>query len=367
MSEDNNNINEFEKLVNVEYIKKLQSVIWDLFGFSFYIANPSGGAIIGSDKMQPICKIIRSFEKGKECCDISDAAILGDAKLSGKMICRKCMAVGLTDAAIPLFVHDEHIATLFFGQINSHGLTAEAVKKFAKEIGADEKAMVKAYNKMQFADASYFERVLELMKLLAQNISEIMEANSRTKKSENENLQNSEKIYMEYDIQIFMNKLQEKLFRNSDYTVQTLDSAALDIKEFLGFDRISVYRDISGIGAEFVPDAGDIDGIRTIKGADVSVLYGVEKYGFTCCDGHGGLNEFVCPGGDYITVALPIFADRTFSGFISMSIEGKKRIFTVSEINLFKNIAAALSNFYYRIYAETKLKKAGLIDKSVTE
>ena len=143
---------DMERLIDVEYIKKLQDVIWRLFGFSFYILDTDNREFVGSDKIQPICRLIKSYPKGKECCDISDAAILGDAKLSQKMICRKCMAVGLTDVAIPIIMYDKHIATIFMGQINSHGLTAEAVRKFAREIGADENKMVKAYKKMQFVD-----------------------------------------------------------------------------------------------------------------------------------------------------------------------------------------------------------------------
>lgn len=354
------------KFIDIRYIRNLQKVLWRLYGFSFYILDNDGNTIVEWDQLQPICKLIKTYPRGKECCDMSDSAILGDVKLSRKMICRKCMAVGLTDAAIPIIVFGEHIATMFMGQVNSHGLTAEGVRKFAREIGADEKTMVRAYKKMPFMESSYMEPILELMKLLAENIASVIEANHTQQNVRNENQSNSMKIYKEYDMQIFMNELHQILFYNSEYTLETLEKAFEKIKTFFGFEKVSVYRDVSGEGTEFLPEVGDISDLKKISGDDISAVYGIEKYGFVCYDETNPLSKFI-NNSDCINVSLAVFADRKFSGFINMSSKNKKWIFSVSEINLFKNIALAVGNFYYRMYADKMLREAGLIKDNLFE
>lgn len=354
------------RFIDIEYIKKLQNVLWKLFGFSFYILDNKGNEVVGWDKLQPVCKLIKTYPKGKECCDVSDASILGDVKLSHKMICRKCMAVGLTDVAIPIIVYGEHIATLFMGQINSHGLTTEGVRKFAREIDADENAMVRAYKKMQFIESGYLEPILELMNLLAGDIANIIESNHTQMDFKNEKQSNSMKIYKEYDMQIFMIELQQILFLGSEYSLKNLEEAFDKIKSFFGFEKVLVYRDISGEGREYIPEVGDISDAYPIKDEDTSVIYDVEKYGFVCYDHTNGLSKYV-NSGDCINVSIAFSADRKFSGFINMSSTNNKWIFSVSEINLFKNIALAVGNFYYKMYADKKLRDAGIIKDNLFE
>lgn len=354
------------KFIDIKYIKNLQKVLWRLYGFSFYILDNDGNAIVEWDQLQPICKLIKTYPKGKEYCDLSDSAILGDVKLSHKMICRKCMAVGLTDAAIPIIVYGEHIATMFMGQVNSHGLTAEGVRKFSREIGADEKAMVRAYKKMPFMESSYMEPILELMNLLAQNISSVIEANHTQHDVRAENQHNSMKIYKEYDMQIFMSELNQILFYGQKYELATLEAAFEKIKSFFGFEKVSVYRDISGNGKEFIPEIGDISDLEPISGKNTSLVYGIEKYGFVCYDNTNPLSKFL-HNEDCINVSIAVSADRKFSGFINMSSTNKTWIFSVSEINLFKNIALAVGNFYYKMYADKKLKDAGIIKENLFE
>lgn len=357
---------DLKTLIDEEYIKKLQDVFWKLFGFSFYIVDVNDRAIIGFDKLHTLCSLVKSTEKGRELCEISDSSILEDVKISSKMICRKCMAVGLTDVAMPIIVQKKHVATIFSGQVNAHGLTAENVRKFAREIGVDENEMVKAYNKMPFVESNYFEPILELMKLLSDNIADIIEANIERNDFEAANKKSNNVIHREYNMQIFMNDMYKKMFMESEYDENILKDVIKDIKEFLDFEEVSIYRDISGNNTEFAPVAGDIENAKVIDEDALSVIYSIEKYGFVCYDKSQALAKYIT-NGDYITVSIPIFVDKQFTGFINMSTNNKKRIFTVSEINLFKNIANFAGDFYYRIIADKKLKEAGIIKKHILE
>jgi len=360
-------INDIKKYINVRYIKDMQNTVRKLFGVSFYILDANDRFIIGDKHYNPLCSLVQSSEKGRECCELSDKAILDDVKLSGKTICRKCMAVGLTDFAIPIMIYGQHVATLFSGQVNTLGLTSNKVKKFARDIGMDEERMIKAYRKVQFIDSAYFEPILDLLKLVARELAETIKLNIERETYKEQNHKSTQTISKEYNFQIFMNDIHSRLFMSEwrGYDEDAINDVIVEIKETLGFAEMSIYKDISGKGIDFRPSAGDIENAEPINGEKLRAVYCIEKYGFVCNDRNSELSRYIT-NGDYITVSLPYYLDKRFAGFINMS-SAEKRIFTVSEINFFKNVSNTIGDFYYRVIADKALKENKIIKENIAE
>ncbi|MDY0096196.1 MAG: PocR ligand-binding domain-containing protein [Candidatus Vecturithrix sp.] len=160
----------FEDLFNLSDIQYLQDLYADAFGVAALITRPDGTPITQPSNFSELCgEIIRKTSQGAKNCHYSDAMI-GQHNPSGPII-QPCLSAGLCNAGASISVGGRHIANWLIGQVRNEIQNEEEIMHYAREIGADETAFRAAYHKMPVMPQAQFEKVAQVLFVLANQLS----------------------------------------------------------------------------------------------------------------------------------------------------------------------------------------------------
>jgi ligand-binding sensor protein len=173
---------ELTDLFTVDDLQRIQDAFADACHVASIITATDGTPITRLSNGCGVCELIRATEKGAENCRISDEALGREAHEQMRPTYAACRGIGFVDASAPICVGGRHIANWFIGQANPMDVTRERVIAYAREIGADEGAMVVAFDRMERMDLSTFEKALHLLWIVAGQLSTLAYANVRLAK-----------------------------------------------------------------------------------------------------------------------------------------------------------------------------------------
>jgi len=160
----------FEDLFNLQDIQRLQDNFARATGTGAMMVCPEGTPITDPSNFCRLCRdIVRKTEKGQANCCRSDAA-LGQPSDQGPII-QRCLSAGLWDAGAAIFVDGRHIANWLVGQVRDATQTEDQMRIYAREIGADEAAMVEAFREIPVMSGEQFEQVAQTLFTLANQLS----------------------------------------------------------------------------------------------------------------------------------------------------------------------------------------------------
>ncbi len=167
---DNTDHINFDELFNVHDIQQLQDEFAEATGVASIITRIDGTPITKPSNFCRLCSdIIRKTELGQSNCFKSDA-ILGAMNHDGATI-QPCMSGGLWDAGTSITVDGKHIANWLIGQVRDSTQTAESMRDYAREIGADEQEAVDAFNEVPAMSKEQFTAVSQFLYTLAGQLS----------------------------------------------------------------------------------------------------------------------------------------------------------------------------------------------------
>ncbi len=162
----------FEDLFNVDDIQKLQDEFARATGVASIITRPDGTPITAPSNFTYLCNnIIRKTEKGLLNCYKSDA-VIGRPCDKGPTI-SPCLSGGLWDAGAAISVGGHHVANWLVGQVRDETQTEEKIRAYAREIGADEDAVVQAFLKVPAMSRDQFEKISQMLFTLANQLSSV--------------------------------------------------------------------------------------------------------------------------------------------------------------------------------------------------
>jgi PAS domain S-box-containing protein len=160
----------FNDLFNLEDIQRLQDDFSNATGVASIITQVDGTPITSPSNFCRLCKdIIRETSKGYINCCKSDA-VLGEVNLKGPRI-QPCMSGGLWDAGAGISVGGKHIANWLIGQVRDETQTEEKILDYARIIGADEQASLKAFSEVPAMSMESFEKIANVLFTLANQLS----------------------------------------------------------------------------------------------------------------------------------------------------------------------------------------------------
>ena len=160
----------FEDLFNLDDIQRLQDEFAKAAGVASIITRTDGTPVTAPSNFCRLCSdIIRKTDKGRAACFKSDAAI-GRFNPDGPTI-RTCMSGGLWDAGAAISVGGEHIANWLIGQVRDDTQTEKKMRAYAREIEADEEAVVEAFREVPAMSREQFGRVAQVLFTLASQLS----------------------------------------------------------------------------------------------------------------------------------------------------------------------------------------------------
>ncbi len=161
---------DFENLFVIDDIQQLQDAFSNATQVASIITHVDGTPITKPSNFCRLCnELIRGTEIGRANCYASDAE-LGKVSTAGPSI-RPCMSAGLWDAGASITVGGHHIANWLIGQVRDDTQSEELIVAYAREIGADEQAMIEAFHDVPAMSREHFESIADALYLLASQLS----------------------------------------------------------------------------------------------------------------------------------------------------------------------------------------------------
>lgn len=176
----------FYDLFELDEIQKIQDAFAAATGVASIITEPDGKPITTPSNFCRLCKdIIRKTEKGLTNCMYSDA-VIGRFNPDGPIM-QPCFSGGLWDGGASINVGDKHIANWLIGQVRNDAQNEEKMMNYAREIGADEEKFKTALNEVTIMSTEQFQKVCEMLYLVANQMSQIAYQNVQQARFINEN------------------------------------------------------------------------------------------------------------------------------------------------------------------------------------
>ncbi len=178
---DTENTPAFENLFDIDLIQRLQDQFAAATGVASIITKPDGTPITRPSNFRRLCKdIIRKTEKGCLNCYRSDAEI-GKLNLDGPTI-QPCLSGGLWDSGAGIAVGGKHLANWLMGQVRDETQSEERIRRYAKEIGADEEDTVQAFYEVPSMSREQYVKISEFLFSLANQLSQLAVQNMQQAK-----------------------------------------------------------------------------------------------------------------------------------------------------------------------------------------
>lgn len=158
-------------LIDIEDLQKMQDLFAKMTGVASIITDTAGKPITEPSNFCEVCNIVRATPKGARRCTVSDRLLGQKARESMRPTYQKCLSCGFVDASAPIVVGGRHVANWLIGQSNPMGVTRVEMQATAREIEADEAALLAAYDSLPAMPLEKFEQILAFLWLLAEKIA----------------------------------------------------------------------------------------------------------------------------------------------------------------------------------------------------
>ena len=160
----------FEDYFDVEALQRIQDAFSEATNVASIITDLDGRPITRPSRFCRLCNdVIRKTEKGLKNCMRSDASFGTKSPL--EPIMRPCLSGGLWDGGTSFYVGDRHIANWIIGQVRCPPINDEKIKRYAREIGADEDEFMEALAEVPVMSREQFLSVCNALCLIANQIS----------------------------------------------------------------------------------------------------------------------------------------------------------------------------------------------------
>ncbi len=159
----------FDDLFSLDEIQLIQDGFSNIAGVASVITDPAGMPITEPRQFTEFCNLIGKTEQGCVNCAQS-AAVLGRHHPEGPVV-QPCLSSGLWEAGAGIEVGGRHIANWLIGQVRDGTQTEEQMRAYAREIGADEEAVAKAFGRVPLMSRERFDEIAQALFTLANQLS----------------------------------------------------------------------------------------------------------------------------------------------------------------------------------------------------
>lgn len=164
-------------LLDLQQVQEMLNDFYEATGFAVGIIQSDGEVLIKS-RWQAICEDFhRRYAGSRENCEESDRTIHQNLT-KGSFVDYKCLN-GLVDAAVPLVIGGEHVASLFFGQFFYEGEegSEEQFRQQAQNFGFDETEYLEAYRQIPVFSRQQVQKVMRFCGSLVRLLNDMGKKN----------------------------------------------------------------------------------------------------------------------------------------------------------------------------------------------
>lgn len=166
-------------LIDRDFLQKLQDNFTKTTNLASIIIDEHG-LITEPNDFTEFCLLTKSTEKGHEKCHFCNFEKSSLGLKENEPNFYTCNA-GITNFSIPILLNGKPIALIIGGQVRTKKLEENFYKQIAKDIGVDEDEYLKLINKIPIATEEKIHSAAQLLFLIANSISEIIQKKQREK------------------------------------------------------------------------------------------------------------------------------------------------------------------------------------------
>lgn len=323
----------FSEVVDIPKLQNLMEALYLVSGIPSGIIDTEGNILVAVG-WREICKNFHRVNRETEVlCRQSDGYIAEHLHNGKPYICYTC-ANGLIDAAAPIIIDGEHLATIFQGQFFFEEPDVEQFRRQARKYGFDEDEYIKSLAKVPIYSKDKLDSIMHFFRQLAEMVAQMGLDQLHLIESKEKALQESEEclktiinntpnvsiqVYDENGRIKFLNKASETMFGwvCNEAIGKTLDQLSFDKKHAKRFFELLKVVDEMGKPTE------PIDWIYTNK-------YGIRK--------------------NLITILFRINMPECRKEFFSMDIDVtekkrfEKEMYRFEQLNLIGEMAAGIAH-----------------------
>ncbi|OPX83519.1 MAG: Sporulation kinase A [Pelotomaculum sp. PtaB.Bin104] len=185
----------FSELVDIPNLQKLMEGLYIASGISSGIHDADGNPLVAVGWREICTKFYRVNNETELLCRQSDVYIKRNLQeiLHNKetYICYTC-ANGLIDAAAPIIIDGEHVATIFHGQFLFEEPDKEQFRRQARRYGFNEEEYMKALDTVPIYTRERLDSIMVFFRQLAETLAQMGLAQLRLIESKEKALQESE-------------------------------------------------------------------------------------------------------------------------------------------------------------------------------
>ncbi|WP_054034231.1 diguanylate cyclase domain-containing protein [Desulfatitalea tepidiphila] len=158
-------------LIPLEDLQQLQDALAEMGGVRSVITDPDGNPLTMTSNDSPICELIRQSESADDGCSKHDRAIANQIRSDKKPAFRHIEPLGIIKAAVPILVHDRHLANWWIARVCDERVDKEKVFGYAQQVGLDGETLWRVLAKCPQGTEADFQKVLAWIDNLAGQIT----------------------------------------------------------------------------------------------------------------------------------------------------------------------------------------------------
>ncbi len=161
-------------VMKLDMLQRLQDAVSDAFLMPAIIFDTKGRPITKPSRFSEFCALIRTTKKGAARCAAFQRKLMHAPQENFKPeILHDCVLRHMATGTVPIVIQNRHLANWRIGQMVEGELDADEVRRFAREVGLDEDALILTTETLTPLDEESLNRVLTFLKTRSEQIGRL--------------------------------------------------------------------------------------------------------------------------------------------------------------------------------------------------
>jgi len=224
-------------LIRIDELQQLQNSFAYSHDVSSVITDRAGVSITGNSNFSRVCQLVGSTEKGTRKCRQSNIILGQRVAASLKPELMHCLSCGFLEASAPIIISGEHVATWHISR-KAQGMERDRLRHYAEEIDLNPLVLLEAFEEYEGITERKFKEIMELLWLVASQISNRSYAAYKAETALKECLQ------LEKALRVQRNKLRRLASEFLLTEEKTKRAIALELHDTVGHSLVALKRNL---------------------------------------------------------------------------------------------------------------------------